>query len=90
MGRDGYGARGVIFLTVGYMLWRSAIDHRAAEAGNLDDALDWLSGPVRTSVAAGLLLFGAFSMVEAAYRPIRKPPTEHIKRKVRGKTAARG
>ena len=87
LGRVGYAARGVIFLTVAYMLWRSALDHSAAEAGNLDDALDWLSGPVRTSVAAGLLLFGAFSMVEAAYRPIRKPPTEHIKRKVKEKTA---
>lgn len=87
LGRVGYGARGVIFLTVGYMLARSAIDRSAAEAGNLDDALDWLAGPVRTTVAAGLLLFGGFSVVEAIYRPIRKPLTDEIKRKVK-ETAA--
>ncbi|MFL5208451.1 MAG: DUF1206 domain-containing protein [Microvirga sp.] len=87
LGRVGYGARGVIFLTVGYMLARSAMDHSATEAGNLDDALDWLAGPVRTCVAAGLLLFGGFSVIEAVYRPIRNPPTEQIKRQVREKTA---
>ena len=82
LGRIGYAARGVIFLTVGFMLVRAGLDHRAAEAGNLDEALDWWSAPVRRLVAGGLFLFGLFSFVEALYRPIRKPPTEHIKRKV--------
>jgi len=88
LGRIGYAARGVIFFTVGYMLMRSAMDRSAAEAGNLDDALDWLSGPVRNLVALGLLLFGFFSLIEALYRPIRKPPTEQIKREVSDKVAA--
>jgi len=81
-GRIGYAARGIIFLTVAYMLARAGLDHDPAEAGNLDDAFDWLWGPVRPWVAFGLLIFGLFSIVEAACRPIRKPPTEHIKRKV--------
>ena len=85
LGRIGYGARGVIFLTVGYMLVRSGLDRSASEAGNLDDALDWWSSPLRSAIAAGLLLFGVFSIVEAAYRPIRKPPTEQIRRKVEEK-----
>jgi len=86
-GRIGYAARGIIFLTVGYMLARAALDHNAAEAGNLDDAFDWLWGPVRPWVALGLLVFGLFSMVEALYRPIRKPPIEHLKRKVEEATS---
>jgi hypothetical protein len=84
-GRIGYAARGVIFLTVGYMLLSAAIDRNAAEAGNLDDALDWLSSPARVAVAAGLLVFGVFSIIEALCRPIHRPPTEQIKRKVEEK-----
>lgn len=90
LGRVGYGARGIIFLTIGYMLFRAGMDRSAAEAGNLDDAMDWLSGPVRQLVAAGLLVFGVFSIVEAIYRPIRKPPAKQVKRKLERKVAARG
>jgi hypothetical protein len=88
LGRIGYAARGIIFLTIGYMLVRAGLDRSAAEAGNLDDAMDWLSGPVRQLVAAGLLLFGVFSIIEAIYRPIHKPPTKQVKRKVERKMAA--
>jgi hypothetical protein len=88
LGRIGYAARGIIFLTIGYMLLRSGLDRSAAEAGNLDDAMDWFSGPVRQIVAAGLLLFGVFSIIEAIYRPIHKPPTKQVKRKVERKMAA--
>ncbi len=82
LGRLGYAARGVIFLTVGWLLFRAALDHQAAEAGGLEQALDALRGPLQFPVAAGLALFGCYSLVEARYRSIHKPPTEHIKRKV--------
>jgi hypothetical protein len=88
LGRIGYAARGIIFLTIGYMLARAGLDRSAAEAGNLGDAMDWLSGPVRQLVAGGLLSFGVFSIIEAIYRPIRKPPTRQVKRKVERKVAA--
>ena len=88
LGRIGYAARGVIFLTIGYMLVRAGLDRSAAEAGNLDNALDWLSAPVRELVAGGLLLFGAFSTTEAIYRPIHNPPARQLKRKVERKMAA--
>ncbi|MGE5563196.1 MAG: DUF1206 domain-containing protein [Bacillota bacterium] len=88
VGTVGYGARGVVFLTIGYMLVRSGLDHSAAEAGNLDDAMDWLYSPVRQLVAGGLLVFGVFSIIEALYRPIRKPPTKEVERKVRQKAGA--
>ena len=82
LGRAGYAARGVVFLTVGWLLVRAALDHNAAEAGGLEQALDTLRGPMQFPVAAGLLLFGLYSLVEARYRSIHDPPTEHIKRKV--------
>jgi hypothetical protein len=82
LGRIGYAARGVIFLTVAWLLARAGLDHSAAEAGGLEQALDTLRGPLQMPVAAGLLLFGLYSMVEARYRSIHKPPTEPVKRKV--------
>jgi len=82
LGRIGYAARGIVFLTVGYLLARAALDHSAAEAGGLEQALDALRGPLEVPVAAGLLVFGLYSIVEARFRSIHKPPTEHIKRKV--------
>jgi hypothetical protein len=85
LGRIGYGARGVIFLTIGYMFARSGFDRSAAEAGNVANAMDWFSGPVRQLVAAGLLVFGIFSIIEAMYRPIHQPPAKQVKRKVERK-----
>jgi len=85
VGRIGYGARGIIFLTIAYMLVRSGIDRSAGEAGNLGEAMDWFSAPVRQLVAAGLATFGAFSIVEAIYRPIHKPPAKQAEQKVKRK-----
>ena len=85
LGRIGYGARGIIFLTIAYMLVRSGLDRSAGEAGNLGDAMDWLSAPVRQLVAGGLSLFGVFSIIEALYRPIHKPPAKEAGHKVKRK-----
>jgi len=85
LGRIGYAARGVIFLTVGYLLARSALDRSPAEAGGLKQALDALSSPLRYPVAAGLMVFGFFSVVEARYRSIHRPPVEKAEAKVRQK-----
>lgn len=82
LGRVGFAARGVVFLTVGYLFARAAFDHSAAGAGGLEQALDALQGPLEVPVAAGLLVFGLYSLVEARFRSIHKPPTEHIKRKL--------
>jgi hypothetical protein len=83
VGRLGYAARGIIFLLVGYLIGRAALNHRSTEAGGMERALDLLSGPVLVAVAAGLVLFGAFSIVEAMFRRIhRPPPAEAIKEKI--------
>jgi hypothetical protein len=87
LGRIGYAARGAVFLTVGYLLARAALEHSAAEAGGLEQALDALRGPLELPVAIGLFLFGIYSMVEARYRSIHRPPVERIEQELREKVA---
>lgn len=74
LGRLGYAARGVVFLCVGWLLGRAALAGRSNDAGGMEQALDMLSEPALFAVAAGLMLFGAFSLVEARYRLIHRPP----------------
>ena len=73
VGRAGYGARGIVFLIMGWFLWRAAESARAEQAGDMDQALAALPSILQWIVAAGLLLFGLFSFVEARYRRINNP-----------------
>lgn len=73
LGRAGYAARGLLFLIMGYLLGRAALDDNAGEAGDMGEALSSLPSSVEMIVAAGLLLFGLFSFVEARYRRINAP-----------------
>ena len=88
LGRIGYAARGVIFLVVAFLVGRAAIDGRANEVGGMEKALDFMSGPFLYAVAAGLMLFGAFSIVEALFRMLHEPPVEEIKQKLEEQVAA--
>jgi hypothetical protein len=86
LGRIGYAARGIVFLCVGWLLGRAAWLGRSSDAGGMEQALDMLSEPILFAVAAGLMLFGAFSLVEARYRVIHRPPDAgEVADKVRGK-----
>jgi len=73
LGRIGLVARGLVFALVGYFVVKAAIDFNAREAVSLDGALarvhhqpfgPWLLG----LAAAGLLVFAAYSLLEARYR----------------------
>lgn len=73
LGRIGLSARAVVFALIGYFLLRAAIDYSPGTAVGVDGALarlhhqpagPWLEG----IVAAGLLVFAAFSIAEARYR----------------------
>ena len=75
LGTVGHVARAVIFGMVAVFLLKAAYDYKANEAIGLDGALaklydgaygSWLLG----AVAAGLIAFSCFSLVEARYRRI--------------------
>lgn len=73
LGYIGLAARAVVFGLVGYFLLRTAIDFDPAKAVGVDGALARLHhqplGPEALGlVAAGLLTFSAFSLLEARYR----------------------
>jgi hypothetical protein len=70
LGRIGYAARAVVFLIMGWSLVRSAWFGTTGEIKSLGDAVRSLAddGTMYTLVAAGLLIFGVFSLLLARYR----------------------
>jgi hypothetical protein len=74
LGRAGYSARGAVFLTMAWLLVGAARAHSPAAAGGIDDALGALPRAAQLAIAAGVLLFGLFSLAEARYR--RMPAAE--------------
>ena len=73
LGSVGYAARGVAFALVGWFLVTAGLQHDASEARGLDGALVELvrqayGPPILVVLALGLLLFGAFRIVDAALR----------------------
>ena len=85
LGRAGHAARGTVFLIMAWLLWRAAREADAGEAGGIGEALASLPPALQLAAAAGLLLFGLFSLVEARYRRIADP---HVLARLKG--AARG
>jgi hypothetical protein len=74
-GRIGYAARGVIFCIIGFFIIQAARHFDPAEAKGLDEALGTLSesyfgGWVLAVVAAGLISYGFYMLVEARYRKL--------------------
>ncbi len=78
MGRGGYAARGIIFIVSGFFILSAGLESRASEAGGMEEALRWLDSPIDLAVAAGLLLFGLFSLVEARFRVIHDVPLDEV------------
>ncbi|HWU15723.1 MAG TPA: DUF1206 domain-containing protein [Caulobacter sp.] len=79
LAKIGYGARGLASLPLGVFLVMAGVEARAGEARSWGGALQALEGrpfgtPALCLVAAGLIAFGLFGLVEARYRRIRPPP----------------
>ena len=73
LGTFGFTARGVVFALVGFFLIKAAVDFDPQAAVSVDGALSKLAnasyGPILLGVvAAGLLGFGVYSIVESRYR----------------------
>ncbi|MGZ8284399.1 MAG: DUF1206 domain-containing protein [Allosphingosinicella sp.] len=76
-GVGGHAARGIIFLAAAWLLFNATRHDRAEQAGALGDALLSLPDGLRAAVAAGLCLFGLYSLIEARYRIIPDPHVKH-------------
>jgi hypothetical protein len=72
-GVGGHAARGAIFLAAAWLVLNAGLHHEAEEAGALGDALLSMPGALRAAVAAGLCLFGLYSLIEARYRILPDP-----------------
>jgi hypothetical protein len=75
LGQAGFAARGMVFVLVGMFFGLAAWHADAMESGGMVKAFRWLQtqpyGPwLLGAVALGLLAFGLFSIVQAAYRRI--------------------
>lgn len=75
LGVFGHVARAVVFALIGYGLIKAAVDYNPKEAIGLDGALRELAhasyGPALLGlVAAGLIGFGAYSIVDSRYRKV--------------------
>ena len=83
LGRAGYGARGVVFLLAGWFLIDAALSGRPEGAAGIEQILAWLESPMNWIVAAGLFLFGIYSLVEARYRRIHVPDIDRLTAEMR-------
>jgi hypothetical protein len=76
-GVGGHAARGIIFLAAAWLVFKAVTQNEAEKAGALGDALLSLPGGLQAAVAAGLGLFGVYSLIEARYRIIPDPHVKH-------------
>ena len=78
LGRAGYAARGIVFLIAGYFAGNAALAERSSQVAGMEQVLEWLSSPIDVIVAGGLMLFGAYALVEARHRRIHTPSARQI------------
>ncbi len=73
-GKVGYIARGVVWLLIGYLFLKAALQSDSSEAGGSDSAFSFLEQEwgswVLAVVALGLLCYGIFTLVRARYQPV--------------------
>ena len=73
----GLAARGIVWLIVGWIVTRSAIQAGSSDQKGMKEAFEWLSdspygGWLVIITAVGLFAFGLYSCLEALYRRIEK------------------
>jgi uncharacterized membrane protein YidH (DUF202 family) len=75
IGKIGYVARGVVWLVIGYMFLKAAMQSNAQQAGGSSQAFRFLENSsygsyILGAVAIGLVFYGIFMFMRAKYQPI--------------------
>lgn len=75
-GKIGYMARGIVWLLIAWLFLKAAINAKASEAGNTSKAFSFVSDSgygsyLLGAIAFGLICYGIFSFVRAAYEDFR-------------------
>jgi len=75
-GKIGYVARGVVWIVIGYLFLKAALQANANQAGGSDSAFQWLEDSSYGSyllgaVALGLICYGVFMFMRAKYQLIK-------------------
>jgi hypothetical protein len=75
-GLVGYIARGIVWMILGYFLFRAALKADPSEAGDSDAVMDFMEYQYGSLflglIALGLISYGIFMFVRARYQPILK------------------
>ncbi|RIJ41568.1 DUF1206 domain-containing protein [Pontibacter oryzae] len=74
-GKVGYMARGVVWLVIGYMFLKAALNSNPQQAGGSSDAFQFIENAAYGSfilgaLALGLICYGVFMFMRAKYQPI--------------------
>ena len=75
MGKVGYVARGIVWIVIGYLFLKAALEFNAQEAGGSNQAFQFMESTTYGSfflgaVAVGLFFYGIFMFMRAKYQPI--------------------
>ncbi|WP_299760549.1 DUF1206 domain-containing protein [uncultured Pontibacter sp.] len=74
-GKVGYMARGIVWLVIGYLFLKAAMNSSAQQAGGSSEAFQFLENVsygsyVLGAVALGVIAYGIFMFMRAKYQPI--------------------
>ena len=74
-GKIGFVARGVVWIVIGYLFLKAALQANANHAGGSDSAFQWLENSsygsyILGAVALGLICYGVFMFMRAKYQAI--------------------
>lgn len=75
-GKIGYIARGIVWLVIAWLIFKSAIHSNSQEAGGTGNAFRWVeSSPLGSyllgALALGLICYGVFNFIRARYEDFR-------------------
>src|SRR5690606_34181577 len=70
--KNGYVARGIVWLIIGWLFVKAALEANAVKAGNTEDAFQFLATAsygsyLLGSVGLGLCCYGFFNFIRARY-----------------------